>query len=66
LATFTVGFSYSITYLSFSLFISNSYYHQKDKFSQLLEVLSSEIATRAKQIITTDISSESDNVCLVI
>jgi hypothetical protein len=51
-----------LIYLSL-LFISNSYYHQKDKFSQLLEVLSTEIATRAKQIITTDISSESNNVC---
>jgi hypothetical protein len=41
-----------------SFFIS--YYHQKDKFSQLLEVLSSEIVNRAKQIITKDISSETE------
>jgi hypothetical protein len=42
-----------------------SYYHQKDKFSQLLEVLSSEIVTRAKQIIATDISAQTNNVCVV-
>ncbi|UJR11505.1 hypothetical protein I4U23_015686 [Adineta vaga] len=51
----------SLMHTLFLVWQHSHYYHQKDKFSQLLEVLSTEIATRAKQIITTDISSEEDN-----
>jgi len=47
--------------LMFDLFVS--YYHQKDKFSQLLEVVSNEIVHRSKQIVTKDISSQSQHVC---
>ncbi|CAF1349457.1 unnamed protein product [Rotaria sordida] len=44
--------------------ISDNYYYQKDKFSQLLEVLSSEIVNRAKQIIANDISSQTSNTSM--
>ncbi len=63
MAKFTVM---SIIIFFILIIFKNRYYHQKDKFSQILEVLSSEIVTRAKQIITQDISAQTNNVCLVI
>lgn len=48
-------FSFSFRFFSHEFFFS--YYHQKDQFSHLLEVVSSEIVRRAKQIIGEDISS---------
>ena len=41
------------------------FYHQKDQSNQLLEVISSKIVTRAKQIIAEEILSESNEKVLI-
>ncbi|CAF5188861.1 unnamed protein product [Rotaria magnacalcarata] len=52
----------SLMHTLFLIWQHSHYYHQKDKFSQLLEVVSSEIVLRAKQIIANNISSKATNV----
>ena len=62
LATLLVtGHSISVS-LSHSLGRLSSYYHDKTQFSHLLQVISSEIVDRAKQIIGKDMCSDADEV----
>ncbi|CAF4774435.1 unnamed protein product, partial [Rotaria sp. Silwood2] len=54
----------SLMHTLFLIWQHSHYYHQKDKFSQLLEVVSSEIVLRSKQIIANSISSKSTNTSM--
>ncbi|CAF3984528.1 unnamed protein product, partial [Rotaria sordida] len=54
----------SLMHTLFLIWQHSHYYHQKDKFSQLLEVVSSEIVIRAKQIIANNISSQTNNTSM--
>ncbi|CAF3502703.1 unnamed protein product [Rotaria socialis] len=54
----------SLMHTLFLIWQHSHYYHQKDKYSQLLEVVSSEIVLRAKQIIANNISSKATNTSM--